>query len=80
MGEFFAKFIIESVNSELKLGLGIFFKISAPLLNINVSTPIKIPTTTKRIANKVLYSDAFNLSEIFKPICKPIIDPNNKTN
>ena len=78
MGEFFAKFIVASVNSELKLGIGMFLKTSAPLLNMNVSKPIKIPTTINKIANKALYSDAFNFSEIFKPICKPIIDPNNK--
>ena len=43
-----------------------------------VSTPIKIPTTINKIANKVLYSDAFKFSEIFMPMCNPKSDPNNK--
>ena len=37
-----------------------------------------MPTAINKIANKALYSEAFNFSEIFKPTCKPIIDPNNK--
>ena len=37
-----------------------------------------IPTPNKRIANNVLYSEAFNFSAIFKPKCKPIIEPVNK--
>ena len=78
MGEFFAKSFIERVNSELKLDIDIFFKTSALLLNTNVSIPIKTPITINRTANKALYSDAFNFSEIFKPMCKPMIDPNNK--
>ena len=78
IGEFFTKFIIERVNSELKPDIGVFLKTSALLLSMNVCTPIKTPTTINKIANNVLYSDAFNFSDIFKPICKPMIDPDNK--
>ncbi len=77
-GEFFAKLIIEILRSELIAGKDIVFKTSISLLKTKVSMPIKIPTIINKIANKALYSEAFNFSEIFKPTCKPIIDPNNR--
>ena len=64
--------------SELNPSAGTFLKTSTPLLNTNVSKPIKIPTTINKTASRVLYSDVFNFSDIFKPMCKPIIDPNNR--
>ena len=78
MGEFFARLVIKRCMSELNASTGTFLKTSTPLLKMNVSKPMKIPITINKIANKVLYSEAFNFSEIFSPTCKPMIDPNNR--
>ena len=42
---------------------------------IDITIPMIIPTANNKIASRVLYSEAFNFSDTFKPTCKPTMDP-----